>query len=217
MPGGVRAPVKEIDGPAGRLEVILEEPDAGDPSAAVVFGHPHPQHGGTMHTKVVFRASKALASLGCAVLRFNFRGVGRSEGSFGNGHGEIEDFRAAMDFMADRFPSAPLWAAGMSFGAYVSLNAGATDDRVDTLLGLAPALRMYDFSAVRVSTKRKYFIQGEKDEVCPLPDMQAFFESLPEPKQLAVIPEAKHLFVEQLDEVGEAIRTFFADWQGQHA
>jgi alpha/beta superfamily hydrolase len=116
----------------------------------------------------------------------------------------------------DRYPSAPLWTAGMSFGAYVSLNAGANDDRVDTLLGLAPALHMYDFSAVRVSTKRKYFIQGEKDEVCPLPGMQAFFESLPEPKQLAVIPEAKHLFVGQLDEVADAIRTFFADWQGHH-
>ena len=216
MPGGVRAPVKEIDGPAGRLEVILEEPDAGDPAAVVVFGHPHPLHGGTMHTKVVFRASKTLASFGCAVLRFNFRGVGRSEGTFGNGDGEIEDFRAAMDFLVDRYPSAPLWTAGMSFGAYVSLNAGANDDRVDTLLGLAPALHMYDFSAVRVSTKRKYFIQGEKDEVCPLPGMQAFFESLPEPKQLAVIPEAKHLFVGQLDEVADAIRTFFADWQGHH-
>ena len=211
------AVLREIPGPAGRLEVLLDGPAAEGAIAAVVFAHPHPLQGGTMHTKIVYRAAKALASLGCAVLRFNFRGVGASEGSFGNGTGEIEDFRAALDFMAARYPSARLWAAGMSFGAHVSLTAGASDDRVETLLGLAPPLHLYDFSAVRRSLKTRYFVQGERDEVCPLPHMQSFFDSLTGPKRLIVVPGANHLFVGKLDEAVEAIRTLFTDWQTNHA
>jgi hypothetical protein len=209
--------LREIAGPAGSLEVLLDEPDAGTLQAAIVFAHPHPQYGGTMHTKIVYRSAKALASLGCAVLRFNFRGVGSSDGSFGDGAGEIEDFRAALDFMSAQYPLLPLWTAGMSFGAYVSLTAGATDDRVETLLGLAPALHVYDFSAVRQSSKVKYFVQGELDEVCPLPNMHAFFESLLEPKRLIVVPGANHLFVTKLDEAVEAVGTVFADWRNRHA
>ena len=95
-------PLREIAGPAGRLEALLERPvHSGVPlRAAVVFAHPHPLHGGTMHTKAVYRATKALAGLGCAVLRFNFRGVGQSEGTFDNAVGELDDFRAGLDFMA---------------------------------------------------------------------------------------------------------------------
>ena len=200
--------VKEIAGPAGRLEALLEpsaEGDGASPRAAVVFAHPHPLHGGTMHTKAVFRGTKALAGLGCAVLRFNFRGVGRSQGRFDNGVGELDDFRAGLDFMAGRYPDAELWAAGFSFGAYIALTAGAEDDRVSTLIGIAPALHMYDFSAVLTSTKPKYFVQGESDEICPLPHMQAFFDELPEPKRLVVVPGANHLFSGRVEEVGRAL------------
>ena len=153
-----REPVRDIAGPTGRLEALLEEPilaTGRSLRAAVVFAHPHPLHGGTMHTKAVYRGTKALAALGCAVLRFNFRGVGRSDGSFGNGAGEIEDFGAGLDFMAAHYPEAPLWTAGFSFGAYVSLTAGARDDRVSTLIGIAPALHLYDFAAVKTSAKPK--------------------------------------------------------------
>jgi uncharacterized protein len=200
--------LKEIAGPAGRLEAHLDPPahgDAGAPRAAVVFAHPHPLHGGTMHTKAVFRATKALAGLGCAVLRFNFRGVGRSQGSFDNGVGELGDFRAGLDYLAGRYPDAELWAAGFSFGAYIALTAGAEDDRVSTLIGIAPALHMYDFSTVLTSTKPKYFVQGEADEICPLPHMQAFFDELPEPKRLVVVPGANHLFSGRVEDVGRAL------------
>src|SRR6478672_2526795 len=109
-------PLREIPGPAGRLEALLDEPHTGSPDvrAAVVFGHPHPQYGGTMHTKVVYQAAKALARIGCAVLRFNFRGVGTSAGAFADGIGEADDFRAGLSFMSERYPSARLWAAGFS-------------------------------------------------------------------------------------------------------
>jgi uncharacterized protein len=200
--------LREIPGPAGRLEALLEPAvvaRGAHARAAVVFAHPHPLHGGTMHTKAVYRATKALASLGCVVLRFNFRGAGRSEGTFDNAAGELEDFRAGLDFMAGHHPGTELWAAGFSFGAYIALTAGARDARVTTLIGIAPALQMYDFSEVRASPKPKYFVHGERDEICPLPHMQAFFAELPEPKGMVVVPGATHLFTGKVEEVGRAI------------
>ena len=111
--------VTDLRGPAGHLEALLDEPSRG-PGAAVVFAHPHPQHGGTMHTKAVFQGAKGLARIGCAVLRFNFRGVGRSDGTFDQGEGEKEDFRAALDYVSARYPNVRLWSAGFSFGAWVA-------------------------------------------------------------------------------------------------
>src|SRR5947199_2497080 len=140
-------PLREIEGPAGRLECLLDEPPpvrtVGDDGlvseghasglrAAVVFAHPHTEYGGTMHTKVVYQAAKALSRIGCAVLRFNFRGAGTSGGAFSDGPGEMDDFRAALDFMHARHPSARLWAGGMSFGAWIGMNVGAADPRVST-------------------------------------------------------------------------------------
>jgi len=207
--------VREISGPAGRLEASLEEPDLapGMPlAAAVVFAHPHPLQGGTMHTKIVYRSAKALVSLGCAVLRFNFRGVGASEGTFDNGVGEKDDFRAGLDFMDRRYPDADLWAAGFSFGSYISLVAGNADDRVTTLIGVAPALHMYDFSSIVTSTKPKFIVQGANDEICPLPHLQAFFAGLREPKMLAIVPGANHLFTGKVNEGAEALREIVAEY-----
>jgi uncharacterized protein len=207
--------LREIAGPSGRLEALLEPPAPGAAlRAAVVFAHPHPLHGGTMHTKAVYRAVKALAALGCVVLRFNFRGVGQSEGTFDNAVGELDDFRAGLDFMASRYPDADLWAAGFSFGAYIALTAGARDDRVSRLIGIAPALQMYDFSEVVASTKAKYFVQGERDELCPLAQMQSFFARLPEPKRLVIVPGASHLFNGQVEEVGRAMTELLGDGRG---
>jgi alpha/beta superfamily hydrolase len=205
-------PPRDITGPAGRLEALFGGTEAGTPvRAAVVFGHPHPLHGGTMHTKVVYRSAKALAGLGCAVLRFNFRGVGRSEGTFGGGDGEREDFAAALDAMAARHPGSPLWAAGMSFGAYVALTAGAADRRVETLLGIAPPVDRYDFSPLRTSRKPTYIVHGEHDEVCPLAKAQSFVKALPEPRQLVIIPGANHLFTGKEQLVVEALARLFHD------
>ena len=166
-----------------------------------------------MHTKAVFRATKALARIGCAVLRFNFRGVGGSEGTWDEGPGEIEDYRAALDVMAARYPEAELWAAGFSFGSWVALTVGATDDRVRVLIGIAPPIDKYDFSAVRVSAKPKFFIQGEMDELCPLKRMYEFYSQVPEPKELVVIDAANHLFDGKVAEVGDAIEDLLADFQ----
>ena len=210
----------DLVGPAGPLEALLDEPDTMPLRAAVVFAHPHPQFGGTLHTKVVYQGAKALARIGCAVLRFNFRGVGRSAGSFSGGPGEMDDFRAALDYMAGRYSDARLWAAGFSFGAWVALESGAQDDRVSALIGIAPPVatsmsgQKYTFEHTLRSTKPKFFVQGEADDVCPLEAMWAFYAKVPEPRELVVIDAADHLFEGKTQEVGEALEDLLADFYG---
>jgi uncharacterized protein len=213
--------ILHLPGPAGTLEALIDDPgslcttasphqDARElppkpPTAAVVLAHPHPLYGGTMHTKVVFQAAKAFCRLGCAVLRFNFRGVGVSHGAFAEGVGERDDFRAGIEFMAKRYPGVPVWAAGMSFGSWVAMTAGVEDDRVTTLLGIAVPVTLYDFSAVGQSAKPKYFIHGERDEFCPARAVWEFYGRAAEPKELVVIDAADHLFDGRVSEVADAI------------
>src|SRR4051812_27115607 len=194
--------LREIAGPAGRLEALLDEPATGRgvtgdgllaagpgsaPRAAVVFAHPHTEYGGTMHTKVVYQAAKALSRIGCAVLRFNFRGAGASAGAFTDGPGEMDDFRAALDVMSQQYPGTPLWAGGMSFGSWVSMTVGAGDPRVSALIGIAPPVSRYDFAAVERSETAKFIIHGEFDEICPLKTVREFYARCAEPKELIVI------------------------------
>jgi len=209
------ATIHELKGPAGRLEALIDVPDS-PPRAAVVFAHPLPTHGGTMHTKAVFQGTKGLVRTGCAVLRFNFRGVGSSAGAFDGGEGEKGDFTAALDFMAARYPNLHLWAAGFSFGAWVALETGAVDGRVTALIGIAPPVTKsgYDFSNTKQSTKAKFFVQGEADDICPLQDMWKFYGALPEPKEMVVIDMADHLFDGHTTEVGEALEDLLKDFHG---
>jgi hypothetical protein len=204
-------PLREIPGPAGPLEAILDLPDA-EPRAAVVFAHPLPTHGGTMHTKVVFQGAKALARTGCVVLRFNFRGVGRSAGTWDEGRGEMDDFRAAVDFLAGRYPNLEMWAAGFSFGSYIATTAGADDDRVCALIAIAPPVDKYEFASVRMSTKPKFVVHGERDELIPLKLVRGFYARLQEPKELVEIDRANHLFEGQADEVGDALVDLLEDF-----
>ena len=219
-------PLREIAGPSGRLEVLLDEPPASRISgdgllqtgagvplrAAVVFGHPHPQFGGTMHTKGTYQSAKALARIGCVVLRFNFRGCGKSAGAFDDGKGEREDFMAALDFMHERYPGVPLWAAGMSFGSWIGLNVGADDPRVSLLLGVAAPVNKYDYGPVAASAKPKFFVHGEFDEICSLKELREFYARAEEPKELAIIDSADHLFDGKVSEVGDAIEELLGDW-----
>jgi len=206
--------LREIEGPAGRLEALLEEPAAGAAlRAAVVLGHPHPEYGGTMHTKAVYQAAKALGRIGCSVLRFNFRGAGASQGAFDEGRGEMDDFRAALRFMHERHPSAHLWAGGMSFGSWIGMSVGAADPLVTTLIGIAMPISRYDWEAVRTSAKPKFFIHGERDELCPLKEIREFYARCEEPKELAVIDAADHLFDGKTSEVGDAIEELLGDWE----
>jgi len=202
---------REIPGPLGPLEALIDKP-AGAPRAAVVFAHPLPTEGGTMHTKVVFQGAKALARIGCVVLRFNFRGVGRSTGQWDEGHGEMDDYRAALDFLAGEHPQLELWAAGFSFGSYIAMTCGADDERVCTLIGIAPPVDRYEYSSVKLSTKPKFIIHGERDELIPLKAVREFYAHLPEPKEMVEIDRANHLFDGQAGEVGDTLEDLLSDF-----
>ena len=204
-------PVREIPGSVGPLEALLDMP-ASTPRAAVVFAHPLPIKGGTMHTKVVFQAAKALTRIGCAVLRFNFRGVGRSAGAWDNGRGEMDDYRAAVDFLSKRYPDLELWAVGFSFGSYIAMTSGADDDRVCALIGIAPPVNRYELASVKSSTKPKFIVHGESDELIPLKAVREFYAQLQEPKEFVEIDRANHLFEGQASEVGDALEELLADF-----
>ncbi len=201
----------QIPGPSGRLEALIEDPH-GTPRAAVAFAHPHPLHGGTMHTKVVFRAAKALVAVGCTVLRFNFRGVGRSEGHFDEGDGEGADFVASLDYLANRHPGLDLWAGGFSFGSWVALTAGAQDARVSTLIGVGLPADRHDYDVVVRAAKPAFLIHGEEDEIWPLPAVRRLYARLEEPKELIVIEGADHLFDGKTREVGYAVEDLLRDF-----
>jgi alpha/beta superfamily hydrolase len=203
--------VFEIPGAVGPLEAMLETPSA-SPRAAVVFAHPLPTHGGTMHTKVVYQGAKALARVGCAVLRFNFRGVGRSAGAWDEGRGERDDYRAAIEFMSGSYPGLELWAAGFSFGSYVAMTVGADDARICAMVGIAPPVNRYDFSAVISSSKPKFLVHGLQDELIPLKAVREFYARLGEPKELVEIDGANHLFEGQTRDVGEALEDLLGDF-----
>lgn len=226
--------IREIPGPAGRLEALLDDPawnchigpvrSGGaapiidplleePPRVAVVLGHPLPTGGGTMHNKVVYQIAKGLCRTRAAVLRFNFRGVGTSQGAFDEGPGEMADFRAAIDFMAGRYPGVEIWAGGFSFGAWVAMTVGASDERVSALLGVAPPVGRYDFSAIIDSDKPKFFVQGDRDELCLLRDLKVAYGRMREPKDLVVIEGADHLFDGHTNAVAGAVEDLLGDFR----
>jgi alpha/beta superfamily hydrolase len=170
-----------------------------------VVCHPHPLYGGTMHNKVVFQTAKALHSRGASVLRFNFRGVGRSEGIHDKGRGEQDDVRAAIDFLAAEFPGRPALLAGFSFGSSVGLRVGCEDERIGRLIGLGLPVDHIDMSFLRACLKPKLIIQGGNDQFGARSVLEALFATLPEPKQLAIVEGADHFFTRQLDTVAAAI------------
>ena len=203
--------LREIPGPEGPLEALLDLPK-GDPRAVAVFSHPLPTEGGTMHTKAVYQAAKAMTRIGVAALRFNFRGVGRSAGEFDAGPGEKDDFQAAVTFASGRYPDLPIWAAGMSFGAWIAMTTGAEDARVSVLVGIAPPVDRYDFEVLTTCTLPKFIIHGEEDELISIKDVRRFYAQIPEPKELVTIEHANHLFETKTTLVGDAIEELLADF-----
>lgn len=204
----------EIPGPTGVLEgVINAQPDAA-PRAVAVLAHPLPTAGGTMHTKAVFHAAKALARINVPVLRFNFRGVGRSAGSFSGGPGERDDFRAALDFMIARYPGVHAWSGGMSFGSWAAMTVGADSPAATALIGIACPVTKYDYSPVVAAAKPTFLIHGERDELVPLKELRKFYAQLAEPKEVVVIDGADHLFDGKVSEVGDAIEDLLQDFNG---
>lgn len=197
-----------LAGPAGRIEALLEEPEDVAPAEACLLCHPHPLYGGTMYNKVVHRAARGLRGTGGVVLRFNFRGAGKSEGVHDNGPGEVEDARACLDYLRDRYPAIPYSISGFSFGSRVALKLGCS------LAGPRPARVI----AIGFPTSRghldyletcglpKYFVQSTNDEHGPKPDLEALFETFAEPKKLYFVEAQDHFFAGALDQFEAVIR-----------
>ncbi|HEX4947689.1 MAG TPA: alpha/beta fold hydrolase [Blastocatellia bacterium] len=199
-----------IPAPHGRLEAIYRPENHRATHVALVL-HPHPQHGGTMHNKVVFRAARALNQAGYETLRFNFRGVGHSTGTFDNGAGEAEDTRVALDYLLSKQTEArEVIVAGFSFGSAIGLRVGCANARVTKLIAIGAPVRMYDRSFLLACTKPKLFIHGEKDEIAPLVPIQELVHSLPPENnsRMITIEGAGHFFDDKLDEMMAVVTEF---------
>jgi alpha/beta superfamily hydrolase len=197
--------LREIPGPAGALEALFDLPE-GQPRAVTVFGHPHPLHGGTLHTKGVYQAAKGMTRIGVASLRFNFRGVGRSAGTFDSGVGEQEDFRAAIDFAQQRYPDTPVWAAGMSFGAWVAMTTGASDPRL-VLNGIAPPIDRTTSSC----TSTTQIHRPVERQAISIKDIRRFYSRSLNPRELAsstriICSTAKPACSGQIEDLLETVR-----------
>lgn len=201
-----------LQGPAGRLEALLEHDPDSQPRLAALVCHPHPIYGGTMHNKVVYRAAKAAIQAGVPTLRFNFRGVHKSEGEFAGGTSEKDDVRAALDELERRYPRTPVCLMGFSFGAGVGLAVGATDPRVTILVGLGLPTKSMDLGFLREVHKPKLIVQGTRDEHGPREQVESLCESLADPKQLVWVENADHFFADKLEKVQTAVRRFVEEW-----
>jgi len=195
-----------LAGPAGRLEALLEEPDQAAIGIALVC-HPHPQHGGTMHNKVVYRVAKGLRRSGHVVMRFNYRGVNLSEGAYAHGEGELDDARIALDILSSRYPTLPLTLAGFSFGSRIALRMGCSPDgpaaRRVIAVGFPTVYK--DRSFLEGCTVPRIFVQSTRDQYGPVEELQPLVEALPEPKQLIWIDALDHFFAGALDQLEESI------------
>ena len=204
-----------IPAPHGHLEAALREPEE-QARGAAVFCHPHPIHGGTMHTKAVYHAARAYAEAGLAALRFNFRGVGASTGSHEEGHGERDDVTAALDWLEERYPGLPLVAGGFSFGSMVGLSRGAEDPRVVALtgVGLPVGLDGYDFGFLADVDKPVLLVQGENDPFGSGDEIARLAAGLGDHVTLVRVPGADHFFEDRLDRLREAIHGYYAAGPG---
>jgi uncharacterized protein len=198
-----------FDGPEGRLEAMLWT--APEPDRVALVCHPHPLFGGTMHNKVVYQAAKALHRRGMAVLRFNFRGAGLSEGVHDKGRGEQDDVRAAIAYLDREFPGRPILLVGFSFGSWVGLKVGCEDARIAKLIGLGIPVNDSDLTYLRSCVKPKLIIQGGNDQFGSRANVEALFATLPEPKRLVIVEGADHFFAGKLNEVGAAIDAWLED------
>ena len=195
-----------LAGPAGRLEALVEEPEDGAAHSAVLVCHPHPLYGGTMHNKVVFRIARGLRRAGLVVLRFNFRGVGRSQGEYAQIAGEIEDARAALGWLRQRYQRLPFALAGFSFGAQVITRLGCALEGARFLMAVGhPTERGNDY--LEDCPVPKIFVQSTHDEFGPRPQLETLYAKLVQPKQLIWVEAADHFFAGGLDELEQAVKS----------
>jgi hypothetical protein len=194
-----------IAGPAGRLEALLEAPEDAEPLEAALVCHPHPRHGGTMHNKVVYRIARGLRRSGAVVLRFNYRGVNLSEGSYDEGEGELADARACLDLLRARYPDLPFTLAGFSFGSRIALRLACGGAGARRVIAAGFPTIYHDRGYLDQCTVPRIFVQSTHDQFGPMDQFRPFIESLPEPKRLVLIEAQDHFFAGALDALEQEI------------
>ena len=195
-----------LPGPAGRLEALLEEPEDQEPRLAALLCHPHPLYGGTMHNKVVYRMARGLRRAGLVVLRFNFRGVGASEGEHGHMTGEIEDARAALGWLRERYPQVPYAMAGFSFGSRVVTQLGCSAPGAAFLMAAGFPTGRWPAEYLETCRAPKIFIQSTNDQFGPRAELERAYATFAGPKQLIWIECGDHFFAGALEQLEETVR-----------
>ncbi len=196
-------------GPEGRLEGRYHHSEHKNAPAALIL-HPHPVHGGTMNNKVTYNVYHSFVKQGFSVLRFNFRGVGRSQGSFDNGVGELSDAATAMDWLQLQNPDASsFWIAGFSFGAWISMQLLMRRPEIEGFVAVSPPVNKYDFSFLAPCPAPGLIVQGDQDSIVTEESVAKLAEKLSKQRSMEVvyemIPGADHFFRETMDQLNQTI------------
>lgn len=201
-----------INGPEGRLEARYQTGRGDNPPLALML-HPHPEHGGNMNNKVVYTLYHAFLKQGFTTLRFNFRGVGRSQGGFARGEGELSDAAAALDWLQATSPSARgCWIAGFSFGAWIGMQLLMRRPEIEGFISVAPPANIYDFSFLAPCPASGLILHGAEDRLVPSDSVQTLVDKLSKQRGITIdyreIAGADHFFTSQLDEVGRNVASY---------
>jgi alpha/beta superfamily hydrolase len=201
-----------INGAEGRLEGRYT-PAKGERRPIVLLLHPHPQHGGTMHNKVIYALNQVFTRQGFSTLRFNFRGVGRSQGGFGRGEGELTDAASALDWLQAYNPNAgQCWIAGFSFGAWIGMQLLMRRPEIDRFVSVAPPANIYDFGFLAPCPSSGLILQGDRDETVPEDSVRKLAEKLSKQRDILidyrVVKGANHFFTDKLDKLDSAVEEY---------
>jgi uncharacterized protein len=204
-----------INGPAGRIEGRYLPPKFPNAPIALML-HPHPQHGGTMNNKIVYTLYNLYAQRGFATLRFNFRGVGRSQGVFDRGEGELSDAAAALDWLQTYNPdAAACWIAGFSFGAWIGMQLLMRRPEISGFVSIAPPANLFDFSFLAPCPSSGLIVHGTADEVVPSESVQKLVDKLSSQRDINIryksIPGANHFFTNKIEQMGNAVGAYLDD------
>lgn len=208
-----KLPAKEhfsIAGPTGDLEALLESPQDLDPVGCAVVCHPHPVHGGTMQNKVAHTLARSFVGAGFVALRFNFRGVGKSAGSFDEGRGEVDDVLHAVAWLRNSAPDLPLWLAGFSFGAAMAIRA-AVSIPTDGLVSIAPAVSRFAVDFETQPSCPWLIVQGDTDELVDIEETVAWVDGLDPGPELEIFRDTEHFFHGKLVQLRESVEAFVKD------
>ena len=210
-----------MNGSEGRLEGRYHHSKENHAPIALLL-HPHPQHGGTMNNKVVYTLFHAFVRCGFSALRFNFRGVGRSQGTFDRGEGELSDAASALDWLQTYNPNASVcWIGGFSFGAWIGMQLLMRRPEIDGFISVAPPANLFDFSFLAPCPASGLIIQGDRDQLVPMESVQKLVHKLMHQRDLRidyrVIAGADHFFTGQLEELAAAVEDYIAGNRRQHA